>query len=235
MALPKGFDPRNMSFGNIANATPVFEIPRNTTSYVTSSFSLWSRFNSGVASIGNWFAEHAEGALGVCSIIMTAIIVIPAIVYVIGTWANEGFWMALLMAVVAYFVGLIAWYIGAVVIVIVVNVIMYGFRLLFWNGWTLLIVLALSIGGWLWATNSSSYNDDNYNTQSELVTSITQTYVCTARTSLKVRRYPTMTAPQIGSIVRGQEIEVIDISDGFAHIKLNEQDGYVSTKYIKKK
>lgn len=147
MALPKGFDPRNMSFGNIANATPVFEIPRNTTSYVTSSSSLWSRFNSGVASIGNWFAEHAEGALGVCSIIMTAIIVISAIVYVIGTWANEGFWMALLMAVVAYFVGLIAWYIGAVVIVIVVNVIMYGFRLLFWNGWTLLIVLALSIGG----------------------------------------------------------------------------------------
>lgn len=236
MALPNGFDPRNMSFGNIANATPVFELPRNTSTYGSSRnhSSLWRGFNHGVASIGNWFAEHAETTLGICSIIMTAVIVITAIVYVIGAWINEGFWIALLVAVVAFFIGSIVWYIGAIVIVVVINAIMYGFRLLFWNGWTLLLALTLGIGGWFWADNSSANASDSYPVQTEMVSSATQTYICTARTSLKVRRYPTTTSPQIGSITRGETVEVLDISDGFAHIKVNGIDGYASLKYLRK-
>ena len=39
----------------------------------------------------------------------------------------------------------------------------------------------------------------------------------------------------IYSLTRGEEIEVLDISDGFAHVKYNGQDGYASTKYLRKK
>ena len=236
MALPNEFDPRNMSFGNIANATPIIGIPRNSISYTsTNNRSLWSRFNSRITNIGNWFADHAESVLGVCSIILTVIIVITAIYYVINTWINEGFWYALLIAAIYLIIGSVVWYIGAVIIVIIVNVVMYGLRLLFWNGWTLLLAFALGIGGWFWTRSSSSISSDNFPKQSEIVTSTTNTYVCTAKTSVKVRRYPTIKAPQIGSIMRGQEIDVIDFNDGFAHILYNGQDGYVSVEFIKKK
>ena len=62
MALPEGFNPNNMSFGNLTSARPVINIPRNTQSFTqrtSGTFrrrSLWSRFNDTVADIGNWFA-----------------------------------------------------------------------------------------------------------------------------------------------------------------------------------
>lgn len=238
MALPRGFDPRSMSFGEVAKTAPTLNIPRNTT-YTDSSSNrtLWGRFNGAIASIGNWFADNSDMATGLVSILVTLAIVITALVAVIGVWNNAGWFMAILAAIAAYFIGILAWYIAVIVIVIIVNIFMYALRLIFWNGWSLLLTVAIGIGLWIYLKNTYSSHDYNYTpTQTELVAPpVTEIYVCTARKSLKVRCYPTTNSPQIGSLYNGQEIEVLDIADGFAHFKFNGDDGYASTQYLRKK
>lgn len=240
MALPPGFNPNDMSFGNITKWTPIIEIPHNTSTYTSYTSwgnschkSLWSRFNNGVASIGNWFAEKAEDVLGWISLAAMAFIFITCLVKVITTWVDDGFWMALLMAIGVCIAGIIAWYVAAVVIVIGVNVVMYGFRLLFWNGWTLLIALTLGIGGWIYtAYNSPSYTHTPA-TKTEVYMPTYDKYRCVADV-LNVRIHPNKTSQILGSLRKGQEVEVVNIENGFAAIKYNGQRGYASLKYLNK-
>jgi hypothetical protein len=70
-------------------------------------------------------------------------IILVAIIAVITTWVQEGFFMALLAGVIAYFVGYISIGIAWLVIKIVMNILLFALRLLFWSGWTLL----LGVGG----------------------------------------------------------------------------------------
>lgn len=234
MALPAGFNPNDMSFGNLAKTSPIIEIPRNTSSGTRNTScrnSLWSRINNGVASIGNWFAGHAEGALGVCSLIAMATIIITGIVYVIGTWIDEGFWTALFTAVIACVVGVISWYIAAVAIVIIVNVVMYGLRLLFWNGWTLILTIVLAIGCWLWTSNAMQNYAYQSPVQTEVVESKSRTYQCTAAV-LNIRSAPNTYSNVIGVLKKDQQVEVIEKNNGFARISYNGHTGYVSLKYL---
>ena len=240
MALPAGFNPRDMSFGNLTKRTPVIEIPRNTSTYSSYTSrgtnhreSLWSRFNNGVAGIGNWFAEKSEVVLGWISLVTTAIIVITCLVQVISTWVDDGFWMALLMAIGVCIVGVISWFVAAIAIFISVNIVMYGFRLLFWNGWTLLIALTLAIGGWAYSAYSSPSHDYTPVTKTEVYTQSYDRYRCTA-TVLNVRMHPNKTSRVLGTLRKGQEIEVIDIENGFAAIEYNGKRGYASLKYLYK-
>lgn len=237
MSLPAGFNPNSMSFGNITRTTPVIEIPRNTSTYSSygswgNSYrgSLWSRFNNGVASIGNWFAEKSESVLGWISLITMAIIVITCIVKVISTWVDEGFWMALLMAIGVCIGGVIAWYIAFIAILIGVNIVMYGFRFLFWNGWTLLISLVAA--GSIYCYNA--YGNSNLTSspvETEVVTPATQTYRCTAW-ELNIRSMPNKTSSVLGKIKKGDTVEVYETVNGFAKIRYNGQDGYASLKYL---
>lgn len=236
MALPAGFNPNDMSFGNLTKRTPVIEIPRNTSTYASyvswgnsHRESLWSRFNNGVASIGNWFADKSEDVLGWISLATMVIIVISCIVQVISTWVDNGFWMALLMAIGVCIAGVIAWYVAAIAIVIGVNVVMYGFRFLFWNGWTLLIALSLATGVWAYAAYGSSSYD--YTTGTEVHTPTYDKYRCKAAV-LNVRIQPNKTSRVLGTLRKGQEVEVIDKENGFAAIEFNGQRGYASLKYL---
>lgn len=239
MPLPKGFDPNNMSFDTV----PI-NIPKKPTAYrnnyYTSSTtrrrpSLWERFNDTIEDIGNWFADHAESVLGTCTMLLMGLIGIGALILVIVTWVNQGLLAAILTAVVSYFVGMFIWFVGYIAIAIFVNLIMYGLRFVFWNGWSFLATLAAGIGCWLWIDYYSPTSDSSNATETEMVATTTETYVCTSKSSLKVRRSPSTKAPKIGNIYRGQEVEVIDITDGFAHIKWNGGEGYASLKYLRKK
>ena len=224
-----------MSFRGLANRTPVIEIPRNpsrgsTTTYYRESW--WSRFSDGVADIGNWFADHAEKVLGIVSIIAIVLLVISCVGYVIGVWVKEGFFMALLAAVLAGVVGVIGWYVISIVVVIGVNLFMYGFRFIFWNGWTLMItlVIILSITGF----NIYEHHRIMHSSAStEVVQLSTETYECTA-SSLNIRSAASTQASVIGALKKGQTVEVYEVQDGFAHISLDGQEGYVSIRYLKK-
>lgn len=230
MDLPPEFDPNKMTFGNLAKRTPVIETSRNTSTYNRES--LWSRFNNGVASIGNWFAKKSEDELGWISPTTKAIIVISCIIKVISTWRDDGFWMALLMAFGVCIAGVIAWYV-APAIVKGVNVVMYGFRFLFWNGWTLLIALTLAIGSWAYVANISPSYDYIPVTETEMYTPTYDKYRCTAAV-LNVRIHPNKISRVLGTLRKGQEVEVIYKVNGFAAIEYNGQRGYASLKYLNK-
>lgn len=234
MALPAGFDPNNMSFGP---STPIIGIPRNqsSSSYSSHRPSLWSRFNSAVAEIGNWFADHVETAIGICCMLVIAGVVITGIIYVIAAWVNEGFFMALVTGVIAVIVGYICVGIGWYVILFGVNIVMYGLRILFWNGWTLLLAIALVIGVNVYS--SCSYSNYRYIPEPEPVVQqtepTTEIYRCTAR-ALNVRTSPSTLGDILGAIVEGDQVEVHEIVNGFAKIDYKGRTGYVSTEYLRK-
>ncbi|MBQ5627611.1 MAG: SH3 domain-containing protein, partial [Bacteroidaceae bacterium] len=69
----------------------------------------------------------------------------------------------------------------------------------------------------------------------EEVTVPTTTYYCTSKKGLKVREYPSTSAPQLGSLTYGEATEVYEIEGSFAKIKYDKAESgeaWVSSKYI---
>ncbi len=242
MALPSlsDFDPNTGRFTNVA---PVIRIPQNTRTSSSSSYSgtstvrsrsLWTRFNDAVAEVGNWFAEHVDKAISVCCFLVIAAVVILAIIYVITTFIQEGLIWAIVVGViccvVGYFTVGLSWY----VILFLVNVVMYGLRLIFWNGWTLLLVLCL-IGGSMLTQCVSGLSSGSSAPTEEVVqstSSSTQVYRCTAQV-LNIRTQPNTSSGVLGVLRDGDTVEVQEIVNGFACILYNGQEGYVSMKYMR--
>ncbi|MCM1110977.1 MAG: SH3 domain-containing protein [Clostridium sp.] len=252
MALPPGYDPAGGTFGG-PSVRPVISIPRNQTRQprqarynpeVSRDYwptprrrSLWQRFNDGVTSIGNWFATNQEDIIGwLCVVAMIAIIG-TAIAAVIAAWVNEGFWTAVITAIVAAIGGTIAWYAAAFVIGFIMNIVLYGIRFLFWNGWTLLIAIVAALGLLIYNGSGSAYASNSPSAAgSELIEQVvtdpaTRTYRCTART-LNIRSYASTSGPIIGTLRKGDLVEVYDTDDGFARVSRNGSWGYISAEYL---
>lgn len=146
MALPPGFDPNKMTFGRSA---PKIDIPRNySTSTTTSSGSwggsrvpLWSRYNKGVVNFGDWIADHVETVQDINSAILFLGYVGLLIYFFVKAWMEGGFLSALLSGLLAGVVGYFATGLAILVVNFVINVVMYCFRFIFWNGWTLLLAV----------------------------------------------------------------------------------------------
>ena len=235
MALLNGYDPESGTF----NSNLVFHAPINTTTYASTSDlgasyrirSLWSRFNNGVATIGNWFADSIDKMIGIVCMLVIIGIGLGALVAVITIWNQEGFFFALIAAVIGIFIGGIAlgllWY----VIKIVINVIMIGLRLVFWNGWTLITTLLLSVCACVWSALASPSYSYTPQTKIETTAPMTSIYVCTANV-LNVRTAPNTYSSVIGTLKKGEKVEIQEFSNGFARISYNGQIGYISIKYI---
>lgn len=212
-------------------------IPINTVPYHTnisgngSDLGLWERFDNFIRRIGNWFAVYSENITGLIAIVICAIGAIMFISWLISLGLFWGIIAGVFLGGIVYYAVLIV----AGIFIFLGNIALGIIRYIFYNGWTFLISLAILLGFIFFG----NYTHQSY-TSSQSVEKVTSsypttTYVCTARTSLKVRRYPTLTSSQIGSLYREEEVEVLDILDGFAHVKLNGQDGYASVKYLRKK
>lgn len=101
------------------------------------------------------------------------------------------------------------------------------------SGWiSLVFIILLGLG--IYSYCSAWWETQKPSSQTELY-GATTTYICTARQSLKVRTSPSTSSSQIGSIMSGEEVEVYEISNGFAKIQYNGNIGYASTKYLKRK
>ncbi len=57
-------------------------------------------------------------------------------------------------------------------------------------------------------------------------------YKVTSSSRLNVRKAPSTSGQILGTFESGQQIEVLDIDNGWAKVKFNGKTGYVSTKYI---
>lgn len=102
-----------------------------------------------------------------------------------------------------------------------------------WTGFITGVVVIGAIFLIYKCSDSSSAPKDRAET--ELYQGEHSLYVCTARKSLKVRIEPNVSAKQIGSLMRGEEVEVYEIVGDFAKVNFNGEVGYASTDYLKKK
>lgn len=149
MALPQGFNPNSMSFGDLAAGRPAFRIPRNGQRPVRPAArtvrrpSLWARFNKGVTDIGNWFADNTDNIILCLRLLAIIPIIIIYIQLIIEAYNEHGFAEAIISLFASVVAGYMMWKIISAIITILVNIIAYVVRFIFWNGWTLLLVIGL--------------------------------------------------------------------------------------------
>lgn len=230
--LPPGFDPATGKLKNINFAVPV---NKSTSSYSYSSSysrhrSWWSRFNEGVASIGNWFADRTDKACTIVMWIALGLFWIGAIIGVISEFVKGNIFTGIILVVV----GSVVVYYGTFVIggiaYVCTAIVLYCFRFLFWNGWTLLITLILTlsiIGG----TSFLGTSTNNYTSTTKYVEPPTTTYYCTVNI-LNIRTSPNTSSSVLGTLQKGDKVEVYEINNGFAKIKYRAGFAYVGADYL---
>ncbi len=77
----------------------------------------------------------------------------------------------------------------------------------------------------------SKSNSSTAKTQTEYTAPQTTPYRCTANV-LNVRTSPSANGSKLGTIKRNDIVYVYDVSNGFARIRFNGRDAYVSMKYL---
>jgi len=214
------------------NTVPYHTSPTtNGTTYFNGNLSLWDRFDNFIIRIGNWFAECSETITGLIALVICGIGAIMFISWLISLGWFWGIVAGVLLGGIVYYAVLVV----AGIFVLLGNIALGIIRYIFYNGWTFLLALAFIIGFMIYGGFSHQSYNTNQTNETIAQSYSTTTYVCTARTSLKVHSYPSLHSSQIGSLTHGEDVEVLDISDGFAHIKLNGQDGYASINYLRRK
>lgn len=237
MGLPAGFDPVKGTWSGVS--APKIQSNYNTISsgsysgsystYSSRNYNLWDRFNDAIKSIGNWIDDIIEPVSGWITILG---IIIGAIGLICWIFDDSNIFYIILRFIGACFIGGIMFYVVAIN-AFIISLILKVVRFIFWNGWTLLIALTLSIGGWAYAAYSSPSYDYTPVAETEVYTPIYDKYCCTAAV-LNVRIHPNITSRVLGTLRNGQVVEVIDKENGFAAIEYNGQRGYASLKYLNK-
>lgn len=237
MGLPAGFDPVKGTWSGVS--APKIQSNYNTISsgsysgsystYSSRNYNLWDRFNDAIKSIGNWIDDIIEPVSGWITILG---IIIGAIGLICWIFDDSNIFYIILRFIGACFIGGIMFYVVAIN-AFIISLILKVVRFIFWNGWTLLIALTLSIGGWAYAAYSSPSYDYTPVAETEVYTPIYDKYCCTAAV-LNVRIHPNKTSRVLGTLRNGQVVEVIDKENGFAAIEYNGQRGYASLKYLNK-
>lgn len=200
----------------------------------------WRRTNRKIKNFSERFwSKHEDIHINIY-LLATALSIVAGIVYVIFKWVNNGFWPAvggLIMAALAVIAFSIAAY-------ILIWPLMFLFRCITYNLASLIISIAIIIG--IGAPVAINTINDYTDTFSRLMRSkekkdkeranikYTTTYICSAN-SLIVRREPNRNSAKLGTISKGQEVEVYEIVNGFAKILWDAKFAYISEEYIQKK
>jgi len=235
MGLPTGFNPATGTFGN----APAPKIPssRNSFSYQSSSSytgystyreSLWTRIDNAIRSFGNWFDEVIPTISGWAVYIAALIGLIGLIGFVFKDGNLFYMFFRFIGACIMGYIGMAIIGIGAFVFGIGLKVL----RFCFWNVYTLLLALALAGGFGVYAYSNIQSRMTSTTTTYEIPVKQTTSYQVTAY-ELNVRRSPSKTAGVAGKLHKGDQIEVYEITNGFAAIDYNNSRCYVSEKYIR--
>ena len=253
MALPAGFDPVTGKFTGVIspriqssrnNYGSAFNLdtpgggmtrpaPAATSTYTAPRAyarrpSVWRRFNAAIADFGNWIDDHIETFSNWITVISVVIAAIGLICWVFND--SNIFYIICRIIGACIFGGILMVLIGiqAYILGMALKIVRY----VFWSGTTLLVTLGLALGIWAYVaiTNNSAYEPEHIEA---VVRSEAVTYECTAY-ELNIRSLPNTSSAVLGKISIGDQIEVLDEINGFAHITYKGQDGYLSLKYLKK-
>ena len=237
MSLPSNFDPRRLTLGAGNVVRNYMPPPIQTRSPRLRSYSNWGwdDLNDRIASIGEWIQEKGAAAIAlIVSSIPALIIAYKLIKWNVDVFSDNGFIIGILSLFADFFaIGIGYW--GFVIVFGIIYGILYIVGYAFYNIFTLTIAVVACVLICFGSCNSSKSYSSKSKPQTQYVMPATTTYVCIARTSLRVHRSPSLSSETIGNIVGGKEVEVYEVSNGFARIKFLGKDGYASVKFLRKK
>lgn len=217
----------------ISSTEPVNTYTHYQNSRSSSTFFLWDWFNDLVIGIGNFIADHTETIIGILAWIAIIVGGVSAISLLIEVWSNNNFLVAALITV---FGGGILYYVFMIILGLlywIVSIALVVLRYIFYNAFTLLLVIGLWIGIAWYNNRDSAPAVQQEPVRSSFVAPKTSRYRCTA-TTLNVRREPSTGSPVVGQLHRGDYVEVYEIRGGFAHIKYGDSKAWASITYLEK-
>lgn len=141
-----------MSFGDLAAGRPAFRIPRNGQRTVRPAASTYrrpsalERLNQRVTNVGNWFADKTEDIITWLRLITIIPIVILYIQIIIEDYNENGAGSAFISFIGSIIAGYLLWRIASAVLTVLVSIVVYAIRMLFWNVWTLLLAIGVIAG-----------------------------------------------------------------------------------------
>lgn len=234
--LPPGFDPATGKLRTGAIPTSVITNPPSSSSYGSYSPGQYSRrrgpwtwFNDTIIAIGNWIADVMENLSNVAMWVTIIGIVLSALIGIISIFAEGRVFMGIVAII---FGGGLLYYLMfliAAIVKLVVSLVLYVVRFIFWNGWTFILAAAVIAG----ISIATAYVEpDSYNRNKvESSTEYSTTYVCTANV-LNVRSAPSTSASVLGVLRKGDRCQVLSRHGSFSKIKYNGSYGYVSSSYL---
>lgn len=204
---------------------------------IRSSGGLWRRMNNAIKGFG----ERIDDSIDPLSDpkVWTIIIgIIGAIGLITAAISTDSIFWGIVVVFFGLGIGYYAVFIGGAVISFIVRFILYIFRYLFYNIYTVilavLIAVGVIIGPWINELIDNSYGAETVVVVPNVKTEVTTTYYCTASSILNIRSSPNEHAKVIGTIRRGQSVQVYNIVDGYAKFKYGSGYGYASIKYLRK-
>lgn len=204
---------------------------------IRSSGGLWRRMNNAIKGFGERIDDSID-SLSDPKVWTIIIGIIGAIGLIAAAISTDSIFWGIVVVFFGLGIGYYAVFIGGAVISFIVRFILYIFRYLFYNIYTVilavLIAVGIIVGPWINELIDNSYGAETVVVVPNVKTEVTTTYYCTASSILNIRSSPNKDAKVIGTIRRGQSVQVYSIVDGYAKFKYGSGYGYASIKYLRK-
>lgn len=204
---------------------------------IRSSGGLWRRMNNAIKGFGERIDDSIDSLSSPTA--WTIIIgIIGAIGLIAAAISTDSIFWGIVVAFFGLGIGYYAVFIGGAVISFIVRFILYIFRYLCYNIYTVILAILITVGVII-GPRINELIDNSYGAETVVVvpnvkTEVTTTYYCTASSILNIRSSPNEHAKVIGAIRRGQSVQVYNIVDGYAKFKYGSGYGYASIKYLNK-
>ena len=198
---------------------------------------LWRRMNNAIQGFGEWIDDIIDSASN--PVVWTIIIgIIGAIGLITAAISTDSIFWGIVVVFFGLGIGYYVVFIGGTVISFIVRCILYIFRYLFYNIYTVILAVLIAVGVII-GPRINELIDNRSGAKTVVVapkvnTEVTTTYYCTASGVLNIRSSPNKDAKVIGTIKKGQSVQVYNIVNGYAKFKYGSGYGYASIKYLRK-
>lgn len=202
-----------------------------------SSGGLWRRMNDAIKGFGERIDDSID-SLSDPKVWTIIIGIIGALGLIAAAISTDSIFWGIVVAFFGLGIGYYVVFIGGAVISFIVRFILYIFRYLCYNIYTVILAILITVGVII-GPRINELIDNRSGAKTVVVapkvnTEVTTTYYCTASDVLNIRSSPNKDARVIGTIKKGQSVQVYNIVNGYAKFKYGSGYGYASIKYLNK-
>ena len=202
-----------------------------------SSGGLWRRMNNAIKGFGERIDDSID-SLSDPKVWTIIIGIIGAIGLIAAAISTDSIFWGIVVAFFGLCIGYYVVFIGGAVVSVIARFILYIFRYLCYNIYTVILAILITVGVII-GPRINELIDNRSGAKTVVVapivnTEVTTTYYCTASGVLNIRSSPNKDAKVIGTIKKGQSVQVYNIVNGYAKFKYGSGYGYASIKYLNK-